>query len=94
MGFLISVLIKFIIWYVRLMIWLVVALVVMTGSCPSPLPRATTGPGGRGRGRCPGSRCPNWAGNVPHERIVNSITHEFSNAWALLDVAKALATTS
>ncbi len=33
MGFLISVLIKFTIWYVRLMIWLVIALVVMTGWC-------------------------------------------------------------
>jgi hypothetical protein len=32
-GLLISVLIKFFIWYVRLMIWLVVALVVMTGWC-------------------------------------------------------------
>lgn len=33
MGFLISALIKFIIWYVRLMIWLVIALVVMAGWC-------------------------------------------------------------
>lgn len=32
-GFLISALIKLTIWYVRLMIWLVIALVVMTGWC-------------------------------------------------------------
>jgi hypothetical protein len=32
-GFLISALIKFTIWYVRLMIWLVVALIVMTAWC-------------------------------------------------------------
>ena len=32
-GFLISALIKFTIWYIRLMIWLVVAMVVMIGWC-------------------------------------------------------------
>jgi hypothetical protein len=32
-GFLISVLIKFTIWYIRLMIWLIIALVVMGGWC-------------------------------------------------------------
>ena len=57
MGFLISALIKLIIWYIRLMIWLVIALVVMTGWCIA----AATGHDwllGRGRGRYPGSRCP------------------------------------
>jgi hypothetical protein len=51
-GFLISVLIKFIIWYVRLMIWLVVALVVMTGWGIA----AATGHNRAAR---------SWAGSVP-----------------------------
>jgi hypothetical protein len=33
MGFLISAMIKLTIWYVRMMIWLVVALVVVIGWC-------------------------------------------------------------
>ena len=33
MGFLISALIKLVIWYIRLMIWLVIAMVVMIGWC-------------------------------------------------------------
>ena len=33
MGFLISILIKFFIWYIRLMIWLLIATVMLAGWC-------------------------------------------------------------
>jgi hypothetical protein len=51
-GLLISVLIKFTIWYFRLMIWLVVAMVVLTGWGIA----ATTGHGRAAR---------SWARSVP-----------------------------
>jgi hypothetical protein len=51
-GFLISAMIKLTIWYFRLMIWLVVALVVLIGWCIA----AATGHGRAAR---------SWARSVP-----------------------------
>ena len=52
MGILIYALIKFTIWYFRLMIWLVVALVVMTGWCIAAATGSPAAPVARRRPAC------------------------------------------